>query len=483
MTASVEENLNLGEVAKPVSPQAITAFVRAADMLVIALPGAILWYFYVFPKAGQLDLHYINSVIVAMILSCIVFELFKVYDEHRIFARTPTVFRTGLIWFLVAGLLLLLAFMLKISGQYSRVWGISWFLCVFGMLCGNRALLSLFMPRLARTGRIAQRTVIVGAGENGRRLAAHLLEHGDNLIRVVGFIDDRKSRIASNLEGLPVLGTTDDLIDMVRDDRVDQVLIALPWSAERRLNEVVHKLAVLPVHIRLATDLAGYNYKGKTISNLGGLPLLHIFDRPISGWSYALKTVEDRVLSFFILLFISPLFIFVATAIKLDSRGPVFFKQKRYGLNNKLIDVYKFRTMHHNLTDQNAERLTTRNDPRVTRVGNLLRRTSVDELPQLINVLKGEMSLVGPRPHAISAKAAGRLYQDVVERYAARHRVKPGITGWAQVNGWRGETDTEEKIHKRVEYDLDYIANWSIWLDLKILFMTVTAVIADDNAY
>ena len=483
MTASVEQNLGLGEVAKPVSPQAITAFVRAADMLVIALPGAILWYFYVFPKAGQLDLRYINSVIVAMILCCIVFELFKVYDERRIFARAPTIFRPGLIWFLVAGLLLLLAFMLKISGQYSRVWGISWFLCVFGMLCGNRALLSLFMPRLARTGRIAQRTVIVGAGENGRRLAAHLHENGDNLIRVVGFVDDRKSRIANNLEGLPILGTTDDLIDLVRDDRVDQVLIALPWSAERRLNEVVHKLAVLPVHIRLATDLAGYNYKGKAISNLGGLPLLHIFDRPISGWSYALKTIEDRILSFLILLFISPLFFFVAMAIKLDSRGPVFFKQKRYGLNNKLIDVYKFRTMHHSLTDQNAEKLTTRNDPRVTRVGNILRRTSVDELPQLINVLKGEMSLVGPRPHAISAKAGGRLYQDVVERYAARHRVKPGITGWAQVNGWRGETDTEEKIHKRVEYDLDYIANWSIWLDLKILFMTVTAVIADDNAY
>jgi lipopolysaccharide/colanic/teichoic acid biosynthesis glycosyltransferase len=173
----------------------------------------------------------------------------------------------------------------------------------------------------------------------------------------------------------------------------------------------------------------------------------------------------------------------IAILIRLDSRGPVLFKQKRYGFNNRLITVYKFRTMYTDMTDANAERLATRDDPRVTRIGKFLRSTSLDEVPQLINVVLGDMSIVGPRPHAISAKAAGELYEEVVAEYAARHRVKPGITGWAQVNGWRGETDTVEKIRERVKCDLFYIDNWSLWLDIKILLMTAYAVLKRENAY
>jgi exopolysaccharide biosynthesis polyprenyl glycosylphosphotransferase len=184
-----------------------------------------------------------------------------------------------------------------------------------------------------------------------------------------------------------------------------------------------------------------------------------------------------------LLLFLAPLFLVVALAIKLDSPGPVFFRQKRYGFNNHLIGVYKFRSMRHDMRDEKAEKLVTKNDPRVTRLGAFLRKTSIDELPQLINVLLGEMSIVGPRPHALSAKAADRLYEEVVAEYAARHRVKPGITGWAQVMGWRGETDTIEKIQKRVEHDLYYIENWSLGFDLKILVLTVFALLKADNAY
>jgi exopolysaccharide biosynthesis polyprenyl glycosylphosphotransferase len=208
-----------------------------------------------------------------------------------------------------------------------------------------------------------------------------------------------------------------------------------------------------------------------------------VFRKPLSDWRLVAKEIEDVTLGLLLLLFLAPLFAVVALAIKLDSPGPVFFRQRRYGLNNRLIGVYKFRTMHHHLRDVRAERLITRNDPRVTRVGAFLRKTSLDELPQLFNVLRGEMSIVGPRPHALSAKAADRLYEEVVAEYAVRHRVKPGITGWAQVNGWRGETDTIEKIQKRVEHDLYYVENWSLALDIKILLLTVFALLKNENAY
>ena len=214
-----------------------------------------------------------------------------------------------------------------------------------------------------------------------------------------------------------------------------------------------------------------------------GLPMIGVLDTPMTDWSAIAKRVFDFCVSGALLLFLAPLLVTIMIGVKLDSRGPVFFRQRRYGFNNELIEVWKFRTMKADQQDVNAERLATYNDPRVTRFGSLLRKTSLDELPQLYNVFNGSMSLVGPRPHALKAKAGKALYQDVVIQYAKRHRVKPGITGWAQVNGWRGETDTEEKIIKRVEHDLYYIDNWSIWLDIRILLRTVGVVFSRENAY
>ena len=203
----------------------------------------------------------------------------------------------------------------------------------------------------------------------------------------------------------------------------------------------------------------------------------------MSDWSVALKAIEDRTLAALGLLVLSPLLALIAIAVKLDSRGPVFFRQARYGFNNESIGVYKFRSMYVDQCDAGAVRLVTKGDPRVTRVGAFLRRTSLDELPQLINVLRGALSLVGPRPHAMQAKAEGHIYDQVVEGYFARHKVKPGITGWAQVNGWRGETDTVEKIEQRVAHDMFYIENWSMLLDLKILALTPIALFTTKNAY
>ena len=211
--------------------------------------------------------------------------------------------------------------------------------------------------------------------------------------------------------------------------------------------------------------------------------MLGVFDRPISGWNHALKAVEDIVLGQLFVLLASPILGLIALAIKLDSPGPILFRQVRYGFNNNTIEVMKFRTMYTHMEDRAADVLTTRDDPRVTRVGRFLRKWSLDELPQLFNVLRGEMSIVGPRPHGLAAKAAGRRYEEVTEHYAARHKVKPGITGWAQVNGWRGETDTVDKIKKRVEYDLDYIDNWSIWLDLYVIAKTVFVIFDNRDTF
>ncbi len=201
-------------------------------------------------------------------------------------------------------------------------------------------------------------------------------------------------------------------------------------------------------------------------------------------WDIVLKLVFDKIVGGLALLVLSPVLLATAIAIKLDSRGPVLFKQKRYGFNNEMVEIYKFRSMYIDRLDATAARLVTRDDPRVTRVGRFIRKTSIDELPQLFNVVfKGNLSLVGPRPHAIHAKAANRQYDEVVDGYFARHRVKPGITGWAQVNGWRGETDTQEKIQQRVDHDLYYIENWSILFDLHILAMTPFALFKTGNAY
>ena len=247
----------------------------------------------------------------------------------------------------------------------------------------------------------------------------------------------------------------------------------MPITAENRVLQLLRQLWVLPVDIRLSAHANRLRFRPRTYSFVGKVPFLDVFDRPIAGWDIVSKWLFDRIVGGLILLLAAPVMALVAIAIKLDSKGPVLFKQKRYGFNNELIEVYKFRSMYTDQSDAAAAKLVTRDDPRVTRVGRFIRKTSLDELPQLFNVVfKGDLSLVGPRPHALQAKAANRLYNDVVDGYFARHRVKPGITGWAQINGWRGETDTADKIQQRVDHDLYYIENWSVMFDLFIVAVT-----------
>jgi Undecaprenyl-phosphate glucose phosphotransferase len=326
---------------------------------------------------------------------------------------------------------------------------------------------------------------VVGADDSGETLIAALAAQRDSDVCVIGVFDDRgDGRSSAMCEGVPNLGTVDDLVEFARHTRVELVIFALPVSAEGRILQMLKKLWVLPVDIRLAAHTNKLRFRPRSYSYIGHVPVLDIFDRPIADWDIVMKWLFDKIVGALALICAAPVMLLVALAIKLDSKGPVFFKQRRYGFNNELIEVYKFRSMYVEQADATAQKLVTKDDPRVTRVGRFIRKTSLDELPQLLNVVfAGNLSLVGPRPHAVHAKAADRIYDEAVDGYFARHRVKPGITGWAQINGWRGETDSQEKIQRRVEHDLYYIENWSIPFDIYILARTPFALLRTESAY
>jgi len=337
---------------------------------------------------------------------------------------------------------------------------------------------------LAAAGLLIRRTVIVGGGADAEALLDRLDRAGDSHVRILGVFDDRADgRTQADYKGHPLIGSFEQLSTFCRQHGVELLIVALPLAAEHRLLQVLHRLFELPVDIRISALNSRLPLSSRLYAHIAGVPMLPVLDKPLSDWDRAIKNLEDRVLGLALFTLALPVMALVALAIRLDSRGPILFKQRRYGFDNELIEVYKFRSMYVDQADANAAKLVTRDDPRVTPVGRFLRRSSLDELPQLYNVLTGQMSLVGPRPHATQAKAGGDLYEHVVLGYFARHRVKPGVTGWAQINGWRGETDTAEKIKGRIDHDLHYIDNWSVGLDLYIIAMTPIALIGGKNAY
>jgi Undecaprenyl-phosphate glucose phosphotransferase len=379
--------------------------------------------------------------------------------------------------------LVAVGFALKISDDYSRVWLFATAAgSIVAMGAGRYCFLAL-IRRMAIKGYLARKIVVYGATDQAQRFISHLSGLNAPWNKVIGIFDDRHSAADVEMEGVSVRGNLQDLVQYARDTSADDIVVALPWGDQTRISQIIQQLKVLPTNIRLSPDLASLRILSGTINYQYGIPLASIYEKPLSTWHNIEKRLFDLCVSSAMLLMLAPLMLILIVGVKLDSPGPAFFRQRRYGFNNQLIKIWKFRTMYVEQQDEKAERLATPNDPRVTRLGSFLRKTSLDELPQLFNVIAGDMSLVGPRPHALRAKAAGQLYQDAVGEYAARHRVKPGLTGWAQVNGWRGETDTHEKIVKRVEHDLYYIENWSIRLDIRILFRTLGVLVNQKNAY
>ncbi|WP_277963345.1 undecaprenyl-phosphate glucose phosphotransferase [Pseudomonas sp. RIT-To-2] len=415
-------------------------------------------------------------------LSVLIFQALGVYAES-IFSNRLRFQTTFYAWASAFCLLLFMHRALSLFDFISNLELAIWFFGTFVLFGIERLILLTVFQQLMMRGVFLQNAVILGATENGQRLAEYLLQHQDIRSGVVGFIDDRIARLPKTLVNLPLLGNSQDLEQLIREEKVTQVLVALPWSAENRMDYIIRELRRLPVNVLLVPDMVAFRHSHNRITEVANLPMFNASEVPLRGWSPFFKRVEDMLISVFALLLLSPIMLLVALAIKLDSPGPVLFKQKRYGYNNRLIEVYKFRSMHQHQADANAEKQTVRGDSRITRVGRFIRKTSLDELPQLFNVVGGSMSMVGPRPHATATKAAGILFEEAVKEYTSRHRVKPGITGLAQINGYRGETDTLEKIEKRVEFDLEYIENWSVWFDLYILFRTVPAVLLTREVY
>lgn len=363
-----------------------------------------------------------------------------------------------------------------------------WFL-VWGAVSGVALIALRIWTRLrilylTRTGEIEHRIVIVGGGHGIEPLIHEIDKEHRKGRRMCGFFDERQDQRSPDvIAGHHKMGDVDDLVEFARLAQIDTVIVAIPNASHRRLMDLLARLFVLPVDIRVLEGAETPEFSRKRRSKIGSFTLIELYKKPLDVRKAFRKRVFDIVFASFALVVFSPLMLLIAVLIKLESRGPILFKQRRHGFNNKPIEVLKFRSMYTDQCDPTAVKAVRRGDSRVTKVGRFIRRASIDELPQFFNVLKGELSIVGPRPHAMAARTGDIVYDQVAEAYSARHKVKPGVTGWAQINGWRGEMNSPEKIKKRVEHDLYYIEHWSLWLDIKITFMTPWSLVTTKNAY
>jgi len=473
------------KVRSAYSPIVIAGMVRLADFVLLSLIGIALYLGYMVPLDG-FRWEYVAAISAMTLTAVICFQAAEIYDVQIFRDQLRQMTRMISSWAFVFLLFIGASFFAKLGSAVSRVWLSAFFFLGIAALVAGRLFLRKLVRRWARQGRLDRRTVVVGADQDGEKLIEALKVQEDSDIDILGVFDDRNdSRALDACAGSPKLGKVDDVVEFARRTRVDLVLFALPISAETRILEMLKKLWVLPVDIRLSAHTNKLRFRPRSYSYLGQVPTLDVFEAPITDWDLVMKWMFDHLVGGIALLLTAPVMALIALAVKLDSPGPVLFRQKRFGFNNERIDVFKFRSLYHDQADPMATKVVTRDDSRVTRVGRFIRKTSLDELPQLFNVVfKGNLSLVGPRPHAVQGKLQSRLFDEAVDGYFARHRVKPGITGWAQINGWRGEIDSEEKIQKRVEFDLYYIENWSVLFDLYILLNTPLALLAkSENAY
>ena len=448
---------------------------RFADLSIIASTWYLSYHFFF----GSFN----TDSLILLFSFCIGFqfisEALDLYRSWRGAKTSQIVKATSYCWAVTCFLTLTFGYFFAESTTQQPIVVITWFASSLVLLSTWRFSMRSFLFKLRKTGYNSRQAIIIGATKTGQSMVKQISEHDELGIRCIGVYDDRNDdRISSEFRS-QIKGRIEDAVQMARESKVDYIYIALPMGAEARIREILHYCADTTASVYLIPNFFVYNLMNSRWQSIGSMQTLSVYDTPFQGASEALKRVEDFILSLLILFMLFIPMLIIAAAVKLTSPGPVISKQKRYGLDGKKIHIYKFRSM---TTQDNGPvvKQATKNDPRITKLGAFLRRTSLDELPQFINVLQGRMSIVGPRPHAI---AHNEQYRKLIEGYMLRHKVRPGITGWAQINGFRGETDTIDKMKNRVQYDLEYIHNWSIWLDVKIIFKTAIGAFTDKNAY
>ena len=421
--------------------------------------------------------YYFVLVLVTFFIAPYVYEQTAIYRNWRNGNLLEYIRDTLVGWFVIVAILLVLDFAAGFSRHYSKQVILTWFIVTPIALIASHVALRVIADALRKKGGVRS-AVFVGANETSVKLASRIAKFPILLIDIRGYFDERRdNRLQKGLG--ECLGKTTDVADYVRRHKIQMVFISLPMSAQPRILAIIDDLHDSTASIYFLPDANVFDLMQTRFDHVGGIPVVGVCESPFSGIDSAVKTGSDCVLALLILLLLSPLMLGIALAVAFTSPGPAIFRQRRYGLNGEEIIVYKFRTMTVG-EDGSHVAQAQKNDQRVTRIGAFLRRTSLDELPQFINVLQGRMSIVGPRPHAV---AHNELYRKLIRGYMLRHKVKPGITGWAQVNGWRGETEVLEKMQGRINYDLYYLRNWSLWLDLWIIMRTVWVVLRRENAY
>jgi putative colanic acid biosysnthesis UDP-glucose lipid carrier transferase len=421
-------------------------------------------------------------IILSVTVSLLMLPIFKavgLYKSYR--SLSPATLGPRLLsgWIILLGILLFLGYVTQTSINFSRILILTWSSFVPIILLIVHLIAWKFLRTVRATGRNQRSAVIAGVNEVSHHLANQIQKSPEIGINLHGFFDEYTTNPMGRFPGRHLIGGLVDLPKYVKQHNVDVVYITCATEQEEAIATLIKELQDTTACVYFVPNILMFNLMHARSYELNGIPLIAVWEVPFSEIQYLLKRAIDILLSFLALIFLSPVMMLIALAIKVTSRGPILFKQRRYGLNGQEILVYKFRSMKVMEDDEKVQQ-ATKNDIRITPLGAFLRKTSLDELPQFINVLQGRMSLVGPRPHAV---AHNELYRKLISGYMLRHKVKPGITGWAQVNGFRGETDTLDKMQQRVNYDLEYLRNWSLSLDLQILIKTALVFLRDQNAY
>ena len=460
------------KTAARISLHSCVAALMVLDFLAFALAGSLAALGP--PEFQLISLNFedwrVQAIIFAACSHLIWARLFGLYRVKSILRRSHALRRLPLSIIATFCLLLVIAVAGKSAQNYSRIWFFCWAGLSFALILAICLIFFEILSRAMKNGGCVERALSVGMFCDP--IAENEIErHTGSEVRVIERLSLHDIADIASLAG------------WITRDEIDRIYLATPWEHIPMMLHRLHLLRHLSARVYVVPSSPSLGPLIAKVTNLGERPSFCALMEPIPGWGLWFKRVEDLVLAGLTLLALSPVFALVALMIRLESPGPIFFRQVRTGFNGQTFELWKFRSMYADMTDHHAQTQTSRNDPRVTYVGRIIRRTSIDELPQLINVIQGAMSLIGPRPHALATRAEGRELDELVDYYAVRHRVRPGMTGWAQIHGLRGELDSIEKLRKRVDYDIEYIERWSLWLDVKILFKTILLVFGDRSAY